>query len=556
MEIGISLSLTSNKGVGRAPQAFVTTKAGTWTDPTTWTAGADYPRLLGDTWTVNHNVTISSGTTGRGSGTVTSGKAITISGLLELGGNVTGSLTQADGGVLDLRGYNVQAVSGTVWSFVGSAGSRCAVRSTGGRGRFLSGVFSHTHTYQFCDISGLGPSVHGRSHTSAVSQIEEDCIFDDNESWSVEDTSTNVNAGVKFNRNRVRSMHGAGATILIVQANQALGTAPREITGNSLNGGGVLARITLQNAKGFTMGADQVIKDFQIYPTRTDAFVSFGPCTWYNSTGDDQAFVPTGALWANAFDGDLLFYDGGNHPLGYQTIAIDAKNLILEATNSNGATDWFLRAANTTATLLTNVLALGHGTVQTNTAANSGDIILDRVTAYIAGEDQKIASILIAEQSAVLSGVTSLKNSLITNSDSTKPFSAVWLQSAAGGQLDEADYNGGYGFPGGATTPANKYLAGSTPTQISGLGVHDLSINPEYADQTRAFATWDASLGGPGTAAHAIAEMLKFLDADYNSAYTRTAAKAWIGAGFVPTGAGATAYNGTGAGGSDIGYRP
>lgn len=545
------------KGVGRAPQAFVTAKVGTWTDPTTWTAGADYPRLAGDTFTVNHNVTISAGTTARGGGTVASGKTLTNNGTLSLGSNLTttGILAMGGGGVLDLNGYTVQAASGCAWNFIGSAGSRCTLRSTGTRGQFLSGVFSHTHTFQYCDLSGLAASVFGRSHTSAVSQIEEYCTFTDMSGWSIDDTSTNINAGFKFNYNHVVSMHAAADTILVLLANQVLGTAPREVIGNAMDGGSVLARLTLQNTRGVTLGAGQVFKDFQVYPTRSDTFDTAPGCMWYNSTGEDQAFFVTGALWANALANHYLYYDGGNHPLGYQTVAVDAHDCIFEATNSNGAADWFLRAANSTATSITNNLFLGQGTAQTNTATNSGAITIERNTVYVAGADQKIASALISEQSGFLSGVTSLQNNLIINSNSALPFSAVWLVDATAGQLDTGDYNGGYAYPGGPTTPPVKYLAGTIPAAIAGLGTNDLNADPLFADKTRALATWDTALGGPGTAAHAVSEMLKLNDADYNSAYSLSALMTWVGAGFAPTGAGATAYNGTGSGGANIGYR-
>lgn len=73
-------------------------------------------------------------------------------------------------------------------------------------------------------------------------------------------------------------------------------------------------------------------------------------------------------------------------------------------------------------------------------------------------------------------------------------------------------------------------------TPVTGTpGANDLNVDPQFIDPTRNIATWDASLGGPGTQANAVAELKKRNSTGYNSAYTVAALIAYIKEGFRPT---------------------
>lgn len=108
----------------------------------------------------------------------------------------------------------------------------------------------------------------------------------------------------------------------------------------------------------------------------------------------------------------------------------------------------------------------------------------------------------------------------------------------------KADYNGSYQIASGTLYNEtasvvsysgkgydNQYMtAGNLP------GVHDVDdVNPLFADTSRKLATWDTSLGGPGTAAHALAEIAKMNDrVGYNSAYSIAALVSYVKGGYVP----------------------
>lgn len=103
-------------------------------------------------------------------------------------------------------------------------------------------------------------------------------------------------------------------------------------------------------------------------------------------------------------------------------------------------------------------------------------------------------------------------------------------QSNAANFVNNAIWNGRTG------TDALGYNSISAGTIFSGSppGGSDVVLSGDpFFDRTRNVATWDASLGGPGTAAHAFAEMAKRNDpSGYDSRYSIAACVAWIKEGF------------------------
>ena len=68
----------------------------------------------------------------------------------------------------------------------------------------------------------------------------------------------------------------------------------------------------------------------------------------------------------------------------------------------------------------------------------------------------------------------------------------------------------------------------------SDADVHSLTIDPQFVDTSRDLAHWDLSLGGPGTAEHAIAEMKKRNDdSGFNPAYTVENLIEYVATGFT-----------------------
>ncbi len=88
-------------------------------------------------------------------------------------------------------------------------------------------------------------------------------------------------------------------------------------------------------------------------------------------------------------------------------------------------------------------------------------------------------------------------------------------------------------------------------TVTGGYATHDLSVLPNFVDSTRNVSTWDSSLGGPGTEAHAFAQLLLSYDSSPTvSSFTIDNLLAYVRAGFVPQNA---ALHNAGMGGVDIG---
>src|SRR5258705_4107013 len=93
-----------------------------------------------------------------------------------------------------------------------------------------------------------------------------------------------------------------------------------------------------------------------------------------------------------------------------------------------------------------------------------------------------------------------------------------------------ADYNAGWNLQAGSQGKGyNTPMTGGSP------GVHNIDGDPQFVDSNRDIRTWDGSLGGPSTVAHALAELGKRNDAaGYNSAYTIAALWNYVRVGFKP----------------------
>lgn len=66
-------------------------------------------------------------------------------------------------------------------------------------------------------------------------------------------------------------------------------------------------------------------------------------------------------------------------------------------------------------------------------------------------------------------------------------------------------------------------------------GVHDQNVDPQFVDPTRDIASWDKSLGGPGTVANAVAELAKRNDpSGFNPSYTLESLRLYVREGYRP----------------------
>lgn len=106
---------------------------------------------------------------------------------------------------------------------------------------------------------------------------------------------------------------------------------------------------------------------------------------------------------------------------------------------------------------------------------------------------------------------------------------AAFLQDFVSGTA--ADYNGG---------AFNQMLAGNAGKGYDSTftvtpGAHDVNADPAFVDSSRNIAKWDASLGGPGTMANAVAQLELRNHSTWNKNYTLANLFIYVRAGFVPT---------------------
>lgn len=136
--------------------------------------------------------------------------------------------------------------------------------------------------------------------------------------------------------------------------------------------------------------------------------------------------------------------------------------------------------------------------------------------------------------------ITSFKDNLPLSPVGDPGYKIFNDQIATGGTLvtdivagANADYNGAFNVIAGVSGKGYH-----TPTTVA-PGAHDQTGNPDCIDPRRSFATWDATLGGPGTRAHAATEVMKQNDpTGYNPAYNMPAYWTYKRTGFIPRASG------------------
>jgi len=95
--------------------------------------------------------------------------------------------------------------------------------------------------------------------------------------------------------------------------------------------------------------------------------------------------------------------------------------------------------------------------------------------------------------------------------------------------------------------PRSGYGAGVHAMQTApGTDARSSTIDPRLFEPNRTLASWDKLLGGPGTAAHAIAELQKLNDDEgFDARYNVAALVAYVAAGYAPTEPGLLDTHGT-----------
>lgn len=533
--------------------AYTSTQAGNWNSAATW-GGGGFPNNSADSATIAHTVTIPSGVTVTASVAINAGKSLVNNGTLNLAGNMvpaTGStFSMGAGAVLDLNGFNVAPSGDVTYSFVGTALSRITIRSTGSRGAFTGGAFPIISTYDYVDTSGLADSTGiGRTHTNASGFLSyQHSTWTDCGTLALEATGTGANAGFIVSRCRFRNPYTTGKSVYVLLNDQALGNQQRTIEYCTFDSNGNLGLIDASHTEGLNWRRN-VVRNWECRSAFTSA-QKWKESLWSRtdtSGGAANSIFTSGYTQIGSIIGCYFYYPLGDHPmvLGSAEPGNFHANVFECPGPSMEVANWFLWS--TTSAVAVNILHnvfLGQGNVMCFTNNGSPLITFKRNTVYIAnngatsgthGDDSTtlaLAPTLITEQaSTALTGTVNISYNMMINPSGTRDRQCD-TQNNTADQITTLDYNNGWDFGGGLTSPPVKYDPHVTVT--SGVGTHDTAVNPTFSDRTRNLAAWDASLGGPGTAANAITELMK-QDGNvgtYNTAYNVPALMSYIFAGF------------------------
>jgi hypothetical protein len=264
-------------------------------------------------------------------------------------------------------------------------------------------------------------------------------------------------------------------------------------------------------------------------------------------------FFSATAFLPNTYTRNYYLNRHGDHPYGSTVINGTASPVITDSifetddvTNigaSNGiGTNWFLfNSGTSTGTwAFSNNLVLGSGNTVVFTSNNTGGTwTINGNTFYVdndgtLGSGLFFAPILLTEQTATnIGGTVNIHSNLVVDPDDTTGSrdAAIDLVGSTADQVDFLQYNCGYSFVSGITSPVMKYTANVNVT--SGKGTNDFSANPQFIDRTRNFKKWVQSLGR-STIADGVTAMLKLNAADFNANYTVAALLTYVWRGFRP----------------------
>ncbi len=244
------------------------------------------------------------------------------------------------------------------------------------------------------------------------------------------------------------------------------------------------------------------------------------------------------------FGGNCIILEAAASGTPATNVVTITRNLVLPGVNTTSAGDGRYTAAGTLVTLLQNAAAQNFATViEHNTACmphGIGSIDPDENAAGAAGVFSSIRSNLFWAPSAVGSGYAVWWN---TNGGARQPTVDEVLSANLG-------YNDVFN-PLPATTCTVAGASVATPGYENGAfsagtpGAHDIYADPIFGSRDANVATWDASLGGPGTTAHAVAQL-----AARAAGWTVAAYAAYLAVAFAP---GALALKNAAHDGTDIG---
>lgn len=568
--------------------ARTSSQNGNWADSSTW-GGAAAPGN-GDTATVGHVVTVAANATvghSPGAGDVTQAVLVNAGGSVVINSGVTfvcrgdffcsnsntvRSLDVAAGGVFEFDAsaagvpatarYVCQgtghAASGTQPSirFAGSSGSHCTVRSNAGgaNGRFTTtGTYGGLIEATYTDFTRIGDASNaGFTMTLTGDSLTTftNCVFD--ACGQLTFGGTNIVGATQFTMQNCRWKNTAASNCITTTMYNDKTTGTRLIDGNTFD------KICYTYAP-----RECTITNNVFYGNVTMSSTDNEGCVFTGNVIGLAAGADTVQPYAATIDGNYLIYrdSGATNPHFLQVgnyVALTTQavsNNIFDFIGSDSTGDCILLASPGSAVTvnITNNLVLPNASGQTTgtifSALGNANITIacNHNTCHVGtgggaavGETYTGHAGMLSSFKSNLFWDTSARGYKLTDSGVNDAVSDL-VTSA------NANYNAGYNLSAGSNLKGYNNLEFSSGSP----GANDLEgQDPQFIDSSRNMAAWDLSLGGPGTAANALTELLKKNDTGYNSNYNITALLAFVRGGFAPQN---TAYRDAGHDGVTIG---
>ena len=574
--------------------AAITTAAnGNWSATGTWTGGVVPGN--GDTVTLNHNVTVDTAVTvGHSPGNADATKAIawgavnklltvnaplTIRGDVSLKANTTKTtliLVQGAGAGIEIDSSASASPSATKYQiltqdanngyslirFEGTATDRVFFRSNagGGNGYLTRGGFAVGGWLRarYTDFTRIGDSSQAFYDyylgNNAGAEVDlESCILD---GCGLLTSATAVVTG------------GTNRRVNCTYKNTAHATKCEVFPPFTNSGTKLIAGCVFDRQVDFGQGSWQVstaVSDGNLFMEGYSATVG---TKWGSSVGNCVRRSTQPGLNVFADLTDELWYKAGSinnaHHLVYGvTSSLTMTGVILATENANGVGDAMQPGAPSGARTYRNVNC--YLLPDETSGAQPGKLQGAGGNANVTIENEHCTYISTAagetgtgygETYAGYDGIVKTKSCLAWSPNAGEA-SILIRQAGSVQQSNAANFVNNAIWNGRTGTDALGYNSISAGTIFSGSppGGSDIVLSGDpFFDRTRNVATWDASLGGPGTAAHAFAEMAKRNDpSGYDSRYSIAACVAWIKEGFQVID---PALQGAGHDGATIGAGP
>jgi hypothetical protein len=526
--------------------AITTAAAGDWSATGTWTGGTIPGNL--DTVTLNHDVVVTDERTvgvspaaGAATPAILCNATLTIAtgGRLNCRGDLalnTGDFVMAAGAILEWDAsaagtpstarYRLRWVSGSTATVTisGTSGNHAIVRSNSGgaNGRIDHNNIDHAGQIAatWCDFQRIGDA-----SNSAISYILlgsdtlhlEDCTFDA-DCGSIGDVTSFAETGTTIRLIRVQHLSTVADSCVLSNDNPASGSGTREFLGGDYHG-----KVYWYGWWGWTIGGGAVLRggyeSNNGVPGNWDGVLIVIPDT---SAGD----VQTGGTMKNSY---VLFTGQPSNPHG-TTVGDETPRLtgcIFECPDGDGSEgdgDCITFNAPSAPVLVQvdHCITVHHNNVAPGTMLSclgGPNLTVECTHCTFHGQ----MGIYVGETYSGHAGMLAkAKNNLMYHKTAgsgyvilADPGSATDLVAAA-----NADYNGKWN-PNGSGYSGLNFSSGAP-------GVHDVSGDPQFVDVDRGIKSWDSSIGGPGTVAHA-------LDQLGTGAHTLQELLDYVRAGFRPT---------------------